>query len=136
MIYFILILFFTSLFSIIFMVGKKLILLKNGQIEVAEGALFEIPYLKELKHLIAQSIKKYEHEGLVLVVKFYLQGINLAKVGYGNLKKKIKDLHIKKQPNGEVSERVEVSKFLRFVSTYKHKIIEIKHRIKEEEKNP
>ncbi|MDE2399653.1 MAG: hypothetical protein KGL67_01420 [Patescibacteria group bacterium] len=133
MIYFILTLFFASLVSIIFMIGRKLMLLENGQID--EGASFEIPYLKEIKHVLTENIKKYEHMGLVAVVKSYIQSMNFFKNKFQEIKIKIQHIHIKKHPNGEVSERAEVSKFLKAISGYSHKIKEIKHKITEEENN-
>jgi hypothetical protein len=131
MIYFILILFFTSLAAILFMVGRKLSLIKSGRLSVPEGMPFEIPYVKELRSLTLENLRKYEHMALVAVLRFYVQGTSLLKDKYReakiNLKNKIKKNHID-------AEKKEVSKFLKIVSDYQHRIREIKHKIKEEEK--
>lgn len=135
MIYFILTLFFGSLVAIVFMVWRKLVLIKKGQIEIVEGASFEIPYLKETKHATIENIKKYEHIALVLVVKFYLQFSNFVKTKYQELKLKVKSIHIKHSQNPESADKNEILKIFNVVSSYKHKIKQIKHKIKEEEKN-
>ncbi len=134
MIYFVLTLFFASLVSIVFMIGRKLVLLKNGQIHITEDATFEIPYLKEARHLTITNVKKYEHIALVLIVKFYLQFSNFLKNKYRELKDKIHNIHINKYPNGELKEKIEASKLIKTVSSYTHRIKKIKQKIKEAEK--
>lgn len=131
MIYFILILFFVSLTSILFMIGRKLFLLKNGQREVQEEFSFEVPYLKEARVLIIKIIKKYEHLSLVVILRFYVRATNFIKYTYEKIKNRIINMGKKSHIN---SEKQEVSKFLKMISDYKHRIREIKHRIKEEEK--
>ncbi|OGI59750.1 hypothetical protein A2814_02690 [Candidatus Nomurabacteria bacterium RIFCSPHIGHO2_01_FULL_38_19] len=130
MIYFILILFFVSLISIVFMIGRKMVLIKNGQSFVQEEFSFEIPYLKEIKILTSENIKKYEHLSLVLILRFYVRAINFSKNKYAEVKNKIRNRINQSQTSGE---RPEVSKFLKMISNYKHRIKEIKHKIKEEE---
>ena len=105
---FILILFFGSLMGIIFMIGRKLVLLKNGRVSPSAEITFEIPYLKEAKHLTLKNIKKHGYSGLV-----------------GS----------KSRSKTSSADKQEISKFLKIISDYKHKIREIKHKIKEEEKN-
>src|SRR5688500_13203475 len=87
---YILILFFTSLISIVFMIGRKLILLKNGQVQIQDSS-FEIPYMNEIKNLSIGKIKEYEHAALVLVVRFYLQFSNYLKNKYAEIKNKIQN---------------------------------------------
>ena len=130
MIYFILILFFVSLISIVFMIGRKMVLIKNGQSFVQEEFSFEIPYLKEIKILTSENIKKYEHLSLVLILRFYVRAINFSKNKYAEVKNKIRNRINQSQTSGESPE---VSKFLKMISNYKHRIKEIKHKIKEEE---
>lgn len=115
------------------MIGRKLMMVKNGQIEVSHTGSFEIPYLEEAKYATIENIKKYEHILLVEIVKFYVQFSTFVKNTYRAIKIKLSNIHIKQHPNGEVSERAEVSKFVKFVSGYTRKIKEIKHKIKEEE---
>ena len=135
MIYFILILFFSSLISIIFMIGRKLVLIKNGRYEIVDEASFEIPYIKEVKDLTFAGIKKYEHLSLVFIVKSYFQFLSFLKKKYADIKIGVKNIHIKKYPNGELIEKIESSKVVKFVSDYKHRIKEIVHKVKEEEKD-
>ncbi|MDO8659497.1 MAG: hypothetical protein Q7K54_02750 [Candidatus Parcubacteria bacterium] len=123
--------FFLSLIGITFMVGRKLVLLKNGNITATEENA-ELLNIKELRQNAFQNIKKYEHIVLVAIVRFYIKTVGLIKIIYKIIKSKIKSIHRKKQKNG--GEKVEVSKFLKVVSEYKQKIREIKHQIKEEEK--
>lgn len=133
--YILLILFFISLLGISIMIGRKLVLLKNGQALGIEKVLFEIPHLEKVKYLIVQNTKKYGHIGLVESLRFYIRSSNFLKSKYGEIKNKIKNIRTKNQSNGNPPEKAEVSKFLKMVSDYKHKIREIKHKIHEEEKN-
>ncbi len=129
--YLLLISFFLSLLGIIFMVGRKLVLLKNGNITTTEENETEFLNLKELKQVTFQNIRKYEHMVLVTVLRFYIRSINFLKVAYEKIETKIKNIRRKRQKDS--SEKVEVSKFLKVVSEYKQRIREIKHRIHEEE---
>ena len=137
MIYFVLILFFASLISIIFMIGKKLVLIKNGKHEVQEGVSFEIPYLEETKGLLFRNIKRYEHLSLVAMVRSYVQLTNFLKNKHEEVKTKIthKFHRNTKLLESDTSGKQEASKFLKMISDYKHKITEIKHKIHEEEKD-
>ncbi len=137
--YFLLILFFGSLFGITFMIGKKLLMLQNGQI-THKGSMetfLKVQYLEELKHSAVKTIKKYSYHGLVTTIRFYFQSANLLKNKYRELKIKIKEKLSKRESrfNGDLPKRREVSKFLKMISEYKQKIREIKHKIKEEEEN-
>jgi len=136
MIYFLLILFFGSLLSIVFMIGKKLTLINEGKYEVVEEASFEIPYLKEAGHLTAQNLKKYEHIALVNIIWVYVQATSFLKRTYRQAETKVQaKFHKNKMRlSGTIAEQEEASKFLKIISDYKHRIKEIKHRIKEEEK--
>src|SRR3989344_4394591 len=107
-----LILFFISLFGIVLMIGRKLVLLKNGQVLSKGEILFEIPNLEKVRHFTVKNANKYE-----------------------KTKIKIKNINIKNHPNGESTEKVEASKFLKMISDYKYKIRELKNKIHEEEKN-
>ena len=80
--YFLLILFFGSLLGIIFMIGKKLFLLKNEQESQKKEIIFKTSYLEEWKHLIVQNIKKHGYLGLVATIRFYVQSTNLLKNKY------------------------------------------------------
>ena len=130
MIYFLLILFFASLFCIIFMIGRKLAFIKHEQVQEGEEVLFEIPYLKDVKHLTIKNLKKHGYALAVITVRYYVRGADLLKNKYKEIKIKLINLKNKNHPNGE---KKEISKFLKIIGDYKHKIREIKHRIKKEE---
>lgn len=117
------------------MIGRKLVLIKNGRYEIVDEASFEIPYIKEVKDLTFAGIKKYEHLSLVFIVKSYFQFLSFLKKKYADIKIGVKNIHIKKYPNGELIEKIESSKVVKFVSDYKHRIKEIVHKVKEEEKD-
>lgn len=121
--------FFISLFSITFMVGRKLVLLKNSDTTTLETQEFEFPNLKELKHSTIQNFKKCEKIALIIIIRSYLRSKNFLKNKYKILKIEVKKIHRKRHAEG----KTEVSKFLKTISEYKHKIREIKHQIKEEE---
>ena len=61
--YFLLILFFGSLLGITFMIGRKLLLLQNGQMTYKDSAetFLKAQYLEELKHVAIKNIKKQDY---------------------------------------------------------------------------
>lgn len=128
MMYFLLILFFSSLFGITFMIGKKLIILQNIQALHNEEINFKNSHLEEWKHLTIKGLKKHSYNGLVSIIRAYIHSVDFLKKKYQN----IKDILIKKINNNS-SQKKEISKFLKVVSDYKYKIREIKDRVKEEE---
>ena len=128
-----LILFFTSFFGIIIMIGRKLVLLQNGQTLEREEVSFKIPHLEKIKHLTVKNMRKYGHMSLVTTLRFYVRSMNLLKNKYEETKIKIKNFNTRKDSNGNGAEKVEVSKFLKMISEYKHKIRAIKQKIHEEE---
>jgi len=130
--YFLLILFFGSLLGITFMIGKKLLMLQNGQIIYKDSTetFLKAQYLEELKHSAIKTIKKHSYIGLVTTIRFYFHSKNFFKNKYQEVKIKIKNIRRKNQ---DENEKKEVSKFLKMISEYKQKIREIKHKIKEEE---
>jgi len=130
--YFLLILFFGSLFGITFMIGRKLMMLQNGQVLHREEDFLKIQHLEELKHLTIKNIKKHGYVGLVAIIRFYVQSSNFFKNKYEETKKKIKNIHIRKQNDGSLGKR-EVSNFLKMILEYKNKIRKIKEKVKEEE---
>ena len=133
--YFLLILFFVSFFGIIIMIGRKLVLLRNGQVLAREEILFGIPHIEKVKDLFIKNLKKYGHISLVMTIRSYVRSTNLLKNKYGEIKIKIRDM-TQKSLHGNSSEKTEVSKFLKMILDYKRKIREIKHKIHEEENNP
>ena len=129
MMYFLLILFFVSLFGIILMIGRKLVLLQNGVVFQKETIL-KTPSLEEWKHLTITSIKKHGYTGLVATIRFYVRSTNFLKNKYQEVKTKVKSINGKKLRE---EEQREVSGFLKMISEYKQKIRNIKDKVKEEE---
>ena len=129
MIYFLLILFFGSLLGIIFMIGRKLVIIQ-GNSEIVN--IKEDPYLEEWKHATVKNIKKYSYLLLVAIIRTYVHSSNFIKLKYQELKIKIKEKFGKNKEDAETKK--EASKFLKMISEYKHKIRKIRRQIKEEEK--
>jgi len=114
------------------MIGRKLILLQNGLVVNKEEVLFKIPHLEKIKNLTIENAKKYGHLGLVTTLRLYVRSINFLKNKYQETKIKIENWNKENHINGE---KKEISKFLKIIGDYKHKIREIKNKIHEEEKN-
>lgn len=130
----ILILFFVSLAGISFMIGRKLILLKRGQIIAGENFFVEIPDLQEIKYIAVQGTKKYGYILLVETLRFSIRSSYFLKKKGGEIAEKIKNKFSRSQSfAGGEPEKREVSKFLKMISEYKEKIGKIKNKIKEEE---
>lgn len=127
------IIFFISLAGIIVMIGRKLVMLRNGQIKVDEDIEISIPDLDELKDVSMKSAKKYGYLFIFEIIKFYVKSSNLLKNVYKEVKVKVKNVHDKYFPKEE-KENNKNSKFIKMISDYKHKIRKIKHEIIEEEK--
>lgn len=126
--YFLLILFFSSLFGITFMIGRKLIMLPNIEIFNREEIVLEAQYIEEWKYLAIKSIKKHSYNGLISTIRAYIHSVDFIKRKYQN----IKNSFIEKINNNS-SNKKDISKFLKIVSDYKYKLREIKDRVREEE---
>ena len=131
-----LILFFISLVGIVFLIGRKLRIVRNsgiGEVVDQDYAHPFVPDLLKLKNISIINIKKYGHLSLVTILRFHVKSNNFFKNEYSKMKERIKNMTVKKDQNGNKVERAQVSKFLKVVSEYKHKLREIKHKIHEEE---
>ena len=130
-----LILFFLSLLGIIFMVGRKLTLVQSGSVGQTEHPHLFTPDVQKIKEVVSKNTRKHSYTILVTLIRSYVQLGNFLKSVY----EKIKIITIKRfsknTSSDGSSEKPEVSKFLKLISDYKHKIRNIKHRIIEEEKN-
>lgn len=131
MIYFILTLFFGSLLGIIFMIGKKLILIQNGQApeypEANNGQEWE-----EFKHEALKGLKRLGYALLVEAVRLYVKLVSYLKNLSRMIIIKIQKVYYKKSKTG-TGEPGESSKFLKMVGQYKRKLRRIKEKVKEEE---
>jgi len=112
------------------MIGRKLLALPHEQVLNHEEVRLELPYLKEVKHITITNIKKHGYSGLVGIIRFYVRGVNIAKNKYEAFLIKIKTNRQKDKLSGQ---NKEISKFLKIIGDYKHKIREIKHKITKEE---
>jgi len=130
MMYLYLISFFASLIAIIFMIGRKMSKLEHEQILNHKEIIFDVPYLKEIRHITAKNIRKLAHDGLVSTLRLYLRTMNFLKYRYEEMKIKIKN---GSRMNQQAGNKKQISKFLKVIGDYKRKIREIKHRIKKEE---
>lgn len=135
MIYVVLFLFFASLATIVLMLGRRISLIDKGEVLVLEGAKFEVPYLKEAKRIGINSAKHFEHEVLVIVVRYYMNLSNVVRHLYRETKKGFHRINTKDHPSGEKIEKIQVSKLLKMIEDYQDRIEHIKHQIREEEKN-
>lgn len=118
------------------MIGRKLLMLQNGQISYRDSAetFLKAQYFEELKHSTIKTIKKHSYVGLVIIIRLYIKFSNYIKNKYKEVKIKIKNKYHQKT-GGKTKEKQEAPKFLKIISEYKQKIREIKHRIKKEEEN-
>lgn len=135
MIYILLILFFASLISISAMIGRKLLMLQNGKI-IENGYSVEnfVPDFDRIKHLTLKNTENFSHVVLFVIIRFYIKSSNFSKNTYKGLKVKIKDIKNRNINKQNVSKEKEVSKFLKKISDYKHKIREIKVKIEKEDR--
>ncbi len=134
--YTIFILFFASLLGITIMLGRKVVLIREG------GALLQnadfhplLPDLIKIKNWILASIKRLSLIVVVVYLRIYFRLVNFLKAKWENFKHKVSEKvtrHSKSQ-NENTSNPREASGFLQMMSDYKRKLRNIKHRIKQEE---
>ncbi len=134
MIYFLLILFFGSLVGITFMVGRKFLLIQDGQtLNINKNEVFsETKYLEELKHATIKNTKKHGYLLLVITIRTYFRTANLLKSKYEKTKNKVRELYQKRKKQIH-TEKIGENSFLKMISEYKHKIRKIKQQVEEEE---
>lgn len=137
MIYLPLIFFFISLIGIIVMIGYKLVLIKNGQIN--ETIKIEhlhpfVPEIQKIKKLTFKNLKKIGYIIIFIILRFFIKFSNLIKTKSIIFINKLKN-KIKKNKNilSETTEKKEVSKYLKTIGEYRQKIRKMKYIIKKEE---
>ena len=130
-----LILFFISLAGVAVMLGRRLMLLRAGAMEVNKELGPLLPDWEKVRELTERHAKRYGYLATVAVIRFYVRSSNIAKARSKEVADKLMSLLNKnKNGNDERAAPQEPNKFLKMVAEYKHKIRHIKHRIKEEEK--
>ena len=107
------------------MIGRKIMLVRGGEATEMEQAHAFAGDIEKIKHITKKHTREYGELLLVAIVRFFVQTSNFVKERYKETKVKVKNI----KPG-----RQEVNKFLKTISSYKQKIREIKHKIKEEEK--
>jgi len=127
--------FFLSLAGIIVMIGRELVLIKNGQVIRVEHSHPFVGDIQKIKHLTFKKSKKFGYAILFVTLRFFIKSSNFIKTKSIILIEKIKDKVKKKNNilNNETTEKKEVSGYLKVISEYRQKIKKIKHIIKEEE---
>lgn len=130
-----LIFFFLSLTSIIIMIWRELILVRNGQVAIAQHSHPFVPELQKIKHITFKKSKKFGYTIIFITLRFFIKSSNFIKTKSIVLVKEISNKLKKLRNNSseEITEKKEVSKYLKIISEYQQKIREMKHRIKEEE---
>ena len=126
-------LFFTSLLGIMFMIGRKVRMVRAIGIMEKE---FENPFISDLQKIKSLSIigvKKLGHMGVVSILRLQVKTTNFLKNKFNEMIDKVRELNYKNELDGSVKEKVEISKFLSVISEYKKKIRDIKYKIHEEE---
>ena len=122
---------FISLLGISFMLGRKLMLLRNGAlIHVGNNTPQIIPNLNTIQYTLFKGTKRGTYVLTITMVRLYVKLGNFLKSKYETLKTRIENIGNNNASTGEK----EVSKFLKMVSDYKYKVRSIKKYIEEEEK--
>ncbi len=129
-----LIFFFLSLVGIIMMIGFKLALVRNGHTIKIEHSHPFVLDLQKMKHLTLRGVKRFGYLALFVTIRFFVKSSNSIK---NTSKIVLKELQEKfggnKNSLNEITEKKEVSKYLKIIGEYRQKIKEMKHKIKEEE---
>jgi len=128
------ILFFGSLIGIAFMIGRKLIMVRNGRVENTNEVTSGAPILEELKQTVLKRARVLSHVLLVETIRLYVRTGKLLGDVYQELKTRIKNSG-SRNSNGEEKANRPPSGFLKMITDYKQKIRRIKRRINEEEEN-
>lgn len=130
--YFPLILFFISLIGITLMIGRKLVLVRNGQAVKIQYSHPFVPDIQKIKQLTFRGLKRTGYVVVFVSLRFFIKSSNFIKTKGVELAEELKR-KFDNNKDGAIEEKKEVSKYLRIISEYRQKIRKIKHRIKEEE---
>lgn len=115
------------------MIGRKLVLIRNGYVFEERHTVLNEHYFEELKISAVRNIKKLGFIILVAAIRLYVKFSSFMQSVYQQALVKIKDMLAKKSANGEIVEIGETNKFLKMVGQYKRRIRKIKEKVKEEE---
>ena len=127
-----LILFLTSLFGITFMIGRKLVLVRSGEvIKIAHPHPFT-PEIQKIKKLTSKGFKRLAYILLFIILRFFIKSSNFVKTKSKMLMQKLID-RIQKRNKSSGGQKKEVSKYLKTISEYRQRIRKMKNMIKKEE---
>lgn len=129
------ILFFAALLGIMVMVGRKVVLLRNG-VDVRNETPFHplLPDMMRMRVWMMHAINKYGYLALVVILRLYFRFINFLKTKHSDIRIFVKTRIAKRTKTPDQKEAArEASGFLKMMSEYKHKVRNLKHKIKEEE---
>jgi len=128
--------FSVSLLGIIVMIWRKLVLFRQGTLEdIKHSHPFAIDFEK-IKYFASKAGKKLRYGLLFIVLKSSIKASNFIKTKWVLLLDEIKNRVLKKTTviNADgITEKKEVSKYLKIISEYQQKIRNMKYRIKKEE---
>lgn len=127
-------LFLVSLLGIVYMIGRKLVLVRNGQIILRDHEDAFVPDVHKIRNFASMSMRQALYISTFLVLKLYVKTLNLFKKGYDLLKSLILYIIKTSHEKGIVSKR-ETNKVLKAIADYKKKISIMKNRIHEGENN-
>lgn len=130
-----LILFLASALGILLLVGRKMVLLRNGDFSIPTDFEFalEVPDFEQLRSTLQKKSRRFGYIALVIIIRLYVLGVHFLKrkltVLWRIIVRKFKRRN--KPENTEMT--AEENKFLQKITAYKKRIRRIKERIKEEE---
>ena len=134
--YFFFILFFVSLGAIIFMIGRKLLLINDSEKHIhhfySENFLSDLFDFDKLKNSIIKNGKKFIHILIWITLRTYILSLNFINKKRTEIALKIRN-KFNKNNTENTEEAKEPSKYIKMISEYRHKIRKIKHKIKQEE---
>jgi hypothetical protein len=130
-----LILFSLSLLGIIIMIWRELVLVRSGQVAMAQHAHPFVPELQKIKHLTFKGVKRFGYVMLFVTLRFFIKSSNFTKTTSKIVLEEIKNKLRKNKNNrmDEINTKKEISGYLKVISDYRQKIRKMKHKIKEEE---
>lgn len=130
-------LFLLSLSGIIFMITRKLFMMKEklAVSPTEDSFISQVLDSEKIKKSFLRGLKIFLHTAIWVILKIYIKSSAFLKKKIAEfglvLKHKVKEIigfHKNEQASGE-----EKTKYFEIISEYKQKISRIKHRIREEE---
>lgn len=125
-----------SLVGIVVIVGRKMMLIRKGELnenEIVVGNPFH-PDIEKLKYSTIKNVKRYGYLSLFTILRLYIHTANIIKKKSLEFARRIENRLLRSKNDFEKnSDQNEVNKHLKMISEYLSKIRRMKKRIKEEE---